>query len=597
MNLATNTRQLQLSALLELGKRYESGQQLDEAIDLYRGWLTSWPNEDSSLLIWYEFGRLLQKTGEHAKAENAFRSALEKKRDFHQATLALGMALESQGKIDEAIAIWQAAIPPQALQVDLLKNIARLLEQSHRVEETEQVLIDSLKLNNLQEEVITTLVQQRQKLCRWPVISSEINVPQSLQRDCIGPLASLALFDDPAINLAAAKRFLEAKSFIKTAGLLSERGQLYPKHDRIRVGFLSADFRLHATSIFFVSLIEKLDREKFEVYALDVTTTPDPFVGMRQRLLKAVDHHLELQSLNDLEAATLIRDAEIDVLIDMSGLTAGARPNIVAYRPAPLQISYIGFLASCGIPTIDYIMTTRDLFPARAKKGFTEKPLYLPGMYFTLDAERAPTQTLSRKDCNLPEEAIVYCALLNSFKITPDIFACWMRILKGVPDSVLWLVEENPTTRKNLESHAEKQGIDPGRLRFSQRVHPDAYRQRLALADLFLDTSPYGNGATAHDAVLANLPILTKPGKTMMSRVAAHIMTSVGVGDLVAPDLEQYEKMAIELGHDKGRLAAYRQTIQESRASSPLFDSNKFVKEFGDTILHAVKEIKATQPT
>jgi predicted O-linked N-acetylglucosamine transferase (SPINDLY family) len=593
MSTNASPKSLDINSILEAGRKLEAGGLVSQAIDLFREWLKSNANVELSFLIWYEFGRLLQKDGNYVKAESSFRAALEQKPQFVEAMLALGKSLESQGKLDQAIATWQSAIPSEELQIDLLNNIARLMDQTHRPEDAELALVRSLKLNNRQDAVVTTLLQQRQKLCRWPVISEEIGADIEFQKEHIGPLMSLALTDDPKENLGSVNRFLKSKQLDKVVQSPLKRGQFYKNHTKIRVGFLSADFRLHATSIFFAPLIEGLDRKIFEVYLLDITTASDPFFEMRKRLISVADQHVPLQNIDDAAAIARIIESEIDVLVDLSGLTAGARPGIVAARVAPLQMSYIGFLASCGMPSVDYIVTTKDLFPKKNQSGFTEKPLYLEGTYLVVDPNTELQPGVTRAQFNLPEDGMIYCALLNSYKITPEMFGAWMNILKAVPDSVLWLVDENPTTRKNLESYATSHGIDKARLHFSQRVHPAQYRSQLALADLFLDTSPYGNGATARDAVVANLPILTKPGRTMMSRLSAHVMKSMGLKELIVKDIGSYENKAIEIGKNKSMIREIKEKMLASRTTSLLFNTEKFTKDFGDAISYAVNETES----
>ncbi len=585
-------KSLDINSILEAGRKLEASGLVSQAIEVFREWLKINANVELSFLIWYEFGRLLQKDGNYVKAESSFRAALEQKPQFVEAMLALGKSLESQGKLDQAIATWQSAIPSEELQIDLLNNIARLMDQTHRPEDAELALVRSLKLNNRQDAVVTTLLQQRQKLCRWPVISEEIGADIEFQKEHIGPLMSLALTDDPKENLGSVNRFLKSKQLDKVAQSPIKRGQFYKNHTKIRVGFLSADFRMHATSIFFAPLIEGLDRTIFEVYLLDITTASDPFFEMRKRLISVADQHVPLQNIDDAAAIARIIESEIDVLVDLSGLTAGARPGIVAARVAPLQLSYIGFLASCGMPSVDYIVTTKDLFPKKNQSGFTEEPLYLEATYLVVDPNTELQPGVTRAQFNLPEDGMIYCALLNSYKITPEMFGAWMNILKAVPDSVLWLVDENPTTRKNLESYATSHGIDKARLHFSQRVHPAQYRSQLALADLFLDTSPYGNGATARDAVIANLPILTKPGRTMMSRLSAHVMKSMGLKELIVKDIASYENKAIEIGKNKSMIREIKEKMLASRTTSPLFNAEKFTKDFGDAISFAVQETK-----
>ncbi len=575
------------------GRSLETQGQREEAIAWYRHWLLQQPNAQGAHMCWYEYARLLFAHNHFETAENAFRCALELQPHFMEASVGLGKALEAQGRMADAIQTWESAIPAKPLQIELLNNIARVCETMHNAERAETALIDSLRLDNTQAAVITTLLQQRQKLCRWPVISEDLGVALDVQRAHVGPLMSLALFDDPVANRAAVQRFLENKPFSSMANPLVSAGKLYPNHTKIRVGFLSADFRLHATSVFFTPLIEQLDRNLFEVVLLDITTGADPFPFARQHLLGAADGVLALQNLDDTQAAAAIQAYEMDVLIDMAGLTAGARPGIVAQRPAPVQMSYIGFLGSCGIPNVDYVLTTNDMFPHEHAHAFSEKPLEIEGLYLSFTCDAPVNTGTQRADCDLPEDAFVYCALLNSYKITPEMFAAWMDILRNVPNSLLWLVEENPTMRANLEQQAHLHGIDAQRLRFSQRVHPAEYRTRLALADVFLDSSPYGNGATTRDVLSAHLPIITKPGHTMMSRLTAHMIAAVGLQELVVEDMEAYVRKAIALGHDRAQVAAYKQRLVDSRDTSPLYNTSLFAKRFGAAILQGVSQMQA----
>lgn len=589
MSTQIQVPQMAAASVMQAARELETNGSLDAAINIYRQWLTVHPNEGPSIMCWYEYGRLLQISGAYQKAESAFKACIEQNPRFTEGALALGKSLEAQNRLEEAIATWEKAIPAEDIQIQLLNNLARLHDQRHSVEEAEQALVKSLRLDPTQDSVITTLLQQRQKLCRWPVITPALGVSDEYQKQNVGPLMSLALFDNPRENLTSVMHFLASKNYFTSDKKLAQKGVVYSSHNKVRVGFLSADFRLHATSIFFSPLIEYLDRTKFEVYLLDITVAEDPFPFARQRMIEVAEHHIPLQSLSDEAAAEKIHALEIDVLVDMAGLTSGARPSIVAMRPAPIQMSYIGFLASCGIPNVDYIVTTQDMFVDAYADGFTEKPLKLGGTYvaFTNDGHVSTGNT--RANCGLPENSVVFCALLNTYKITPEMFTCWMNILKGVPNSVLWLVEENPTTRKNLEQHALDHSVSPDRLRFSQRVHPAEYRTRLAMADLFLDSSPYGNGATTRDVLLANLPILTKPGNTMMSRLTAHMVSAMGMDELVVDSMEAYVAQAISLGLNPRQLADYKSSIAAAKETSPLFKTQLFAKHFGEAILKAVE--------
>jgi predicted O-linked N-acetylglucosamine transferase (SPINDLY family) len=562
--------------------------QINEALDAYRVWLRKNPNLPVSFAMWFEYGRLLLNTGAFYQSENAFKAVLEQKADFAEAFMGLGSALEAQGKIDEAIAVWQGALRSVEVRTGLLNNIARVSDGRFSHDQTELVLLQSLYANPKQPEVISTLINVRQKLCQWPVFTKELPVSIAEQKKMIGPLASLALVDEPARNLEAAKRFIELKKYDAAFKPLVKKDHKYRKHPKIRLGFLAADFRLHATSVFFVQLLENLNREEFEIYGFDLTVVNFAGDYMRPRLLKALDHHIELQACTDEVAANKIRELEIDVLVDLSGLTSAARPGIVFRRPAPVQISYIGFLAGSAISTMDYVMTTPDLFEG-AESGFTEEPLYLKHTYATIDDSSPKLSHLTRQSQKLPEKDFVFCALLNPYKITQPVFESWMRILLATPNSVLWMISDTEKQKENLIECATSFGVDPKRLIFTQRIQPSEYRASLELADLFLDTSPYGNGATAHDAVVANLPMLTCPGKTMMSRLTAHFMKAMGLDELVAKDWSDYEAKAIDLANHPEKVLEYREVMRKSRESSALFNQKLFAEDFSMSIKKAME--------
>jgi predicted O-linked N-acetylglucosamine transferase (SPINDLY family) len=367
--------------------------------------------------------------------------------------------------------------------------------------------------------------------------------------------------------------------------------QPYTGHPKIRLGFLSADFRLHATSVFFAPLLAQLDRNIFEVYALDITVKQEVFSDVRIRLLGYVDHHVPLQGLTDDEAAKQISSLEIDVLIDLAGLTAGARPMIVQAKPAPIQVAYLGFIGSSAFSSIDYLITTNDLIAPGTADCYQEKLLCLPGAYLPIAPDLITYEDvpLERSQCGLPDDAVVYCALVNTYKITPQMFECWLRILKKVENGVLWLIGDNQTVQRNLTACASAQGVDINRLIFTARIPPARYRTYLKNADILLDTHPYGNGATAREAILANLPILTFPGKTMMSRLTAHLMSHLDLSDLIASDMAQYEQVAIRLGHNPTQIAQYKKQMREAQVNSTLFDVDQFVLDFADQIKSIVK--------
>jgi predicted O-linked N-acetylglucosamine transferase (SPINDLY family) len=300
---------------------------------------------------------------------------------------------------------------------------------------------------------------------------------------------------------------------------------------------------------------------------------------MRQRVLAAMDHHLPIHTLSDEQAAQLIRQNEIDILVDLTGLTAGSRFNILAYKPAPIQVSYLGLVGTCGIPEVDYILADRFVFPKELKPHFVEKPLYLPNVYQVNDSKRVIGETPSRESCGLPEDAFVYCSFNGSYKITPEVFACWIRILNRVQNSVLWLGADNQWARENLRNEVVRQGIDASRLIFAEKAPPAKYLARYRVADLFLDTSPYNAGTTASDALWAGLPVLTCPGRSFASRMAGALLTAVNMGELITHSLAEYEEKAVSLANNVKDYQLIRKRLEQEREHSTLFDAPRLVRD------------------
>ena len=554
--------------------------QLEAAIQCYQSWLAT-PESESEhhYIALFNMGVLLRSAGQNDAAIVAYQGSLKLRPDFYQAAVNLGLALEAQGRPEAAMAIWESALQPIEGPTLLLNHLGRSLENARFYAQAENKLERSLQLNPHQPDAIQHYFHLRQKQCEWPVIKSLPGLSEQELLDSFGPLGLLALSDDPGLQARAVQSWIARK-------LPTDLPRLSPidgyQHKRLRIGYMSCDFRWHAVSILTAELFELHDREQFEIYGIDFSV--DDGGSMRKRVISAMDHHLPIQTLNDEEAAQLIRAHEIDILIDLTGLTSGARYPILAYKPAPIQISYLGFVGSCGMPQIDYILVDRFVFPEELALFYLEKPLYLPEVYQSNDSQREIGATPSREVCQLPADGFVYCSFNGSYKITPEVFAVWMRILKRVPHSVLWLVADNPWAQQNLSDQAHKHGIDPNRLVFAERVAPAEYLARYRVADLLLDTSPYNAGTTASDALWAGLPVLTCPGRTFASRMAGSLLNAVGLNELIAADWLAYENKAVQLALQPEELANYRQRLASSAKSSPLFDTRRFVRNLEATL-------------
>jgi predicted O-linked N-acetylglucosamine transferase (SPINDLY family) len=334
---------------------------------------------------------------------------------------------------------------------------------------------------------------------------------------------------------------------------------------------------MHAVSLLTVQMFEHYDRERFEVYAY--SWSKEDGSDILKRIKQGVTAYVPVHHLSDEQVARAIRDQEIDILVDLQGLTSGARASILSYRPAPYAVTYLGFPGPVAHPQMDYVISDPYLITSEMEPYFVERPLHLDTVFQMSDDGRPMATGLKRSDYGLDESAIVFCAFSNTYKYTPDLFVVWMRILKAVPDAVLWLLEDNRWSKENLIAFARLHQVAPERLIFAPREAPDRYLARYALADLFLDTFPFNAGTTANDALFVNLPILTCSGNTFASRMAGALLHALTLDELIADDFNAYESKAIALGLDKQRLKSYPKRIQALKQSTGVFDSKRILKE------------------
>src|SRR5262249_26195466 len=349
------------------------------------------------------------------------------------------------------------------------------------------------------------------------------------------------------------------------------RGERYA-HQRIRVAYLSADFYDHATACLMAGLFERHDRSRFETFA--ISFSPDDGTAMLTRLKRSFDRFIDVRTRDDNDVATLVRELEIDIAVNLKGFTQGSRTRIFAKRSAPVQVSYLGFPGTMGASYIDYIIADRFLIPPDQRHGYTENVVYLPGSYQVNDRDRKiADRIVSRAEAGLPETGMVFCCFNNSFKITPDVFDVWMRLLREIDGSVLWLLQGNASAPANLRREAEARGVSGERLIFAVRAPLDDHLARHRLADLFLDTRHYNAHTTASDALWAGLPVLTCAGETFASRVAGSLLRAVGLPELVTHSLADYEALAFRLARDPEMLAGLTQKLARNRETYPLFDT------------------------
>jgi predicted O-linked N-acetylglucosamine transferase (SPINDLY family) len=362
----------------------------------------------------------------------------------------------------------------------------------------------------------------------------------------------------------------------------------YLEDQKIRIGYFSADFHEHATMYLMAQLFEMHDKSKFELIAFSFG--PDRQDSMRERAVAAFNQFYDVRDKTDQEIAQFSRDLGVDIAVDLKGFTLDSRTGIFSYRAAPIQISYLGYPGTMGAEFIDYIIADHIIIPQHLQDKYSEKVLYLPDCYQVNDQTREIADTkYSRESLGLPSTSFIYCSFNANYKITPTVFDAWMRILKSVDESILWLFEDNAKSALNLKNEAEKRGVNPDRIYFAKRVPLSEHLARQKVADLFLDTWPCNAHTTTSDALWAGLPVLTFPGESFASRVAASLVNAVGLTELIAGSEKQYEELAIELAKDSEKLNHYKKTLLLNLDSSPLFDTNKFTINLENLYIQLIK--------
>lgn len=484
--------------------------------------------------------RELQKSTE---AEQHYRKALALKPDFPEVYANLGHLWQDQGQLPRAIECYRQALALQPDYPEARGNLFYLLRQQ---------------------------CDWRDYRCHTETIVKAVTDG----RAGYGPLAFLAVSGSVQVQQQCAvshamHSHLTAKTPLWT-------GQRYA-HEKIRVAYVSADFREHAVAYLTAGLFEQHDKNRFVTVAISLAADDNSEIG--KRLRQAFCHYYDVSLWSALEIAQLLRDLEIDIAVDLMGYTKNCKPGIFAYRPVPVQINYLGFPATMGATCMDYIIADKYLIPEAYQAYYTEKPVYLPDCFQVNDANRFLPQTKpSRAECGLPESVFVFCTFNNSYKITPEFFSIWMRLLDKVPESVLWLVASNPAVQANLRREAVQHKINPERLIFATTLPYAEHLTRLQSADLFLDTLPFNAGTTASDALWAGVPVVTCSGEAFAARMAGSLLHVVGLPELITSTLEDYENLAFKLAVTPELLARIRNRLVENRHIHPLFDTGRFCR-------------------
>ncbi len=525
---------------------------------------------------YYNRGVVLQELKRFDAAVASYERAIAIQPNLAEAYNNLGAVLQEIKQFHAALASYERAIAIRPGYAEAHYNRGNALSDLKQIGAALQSYDQAFQINPDYEFLYGMRLHAKMLICDWDHIETQL---LELEKKILHgnpatpPFPLLGVKDSLALQRKAAKLFVQHKyPASHSIGLISR----HPPKDKIRVGYFSADFSEHPVSYLTVGLYETHDRARLEIIAFSFGYHADSEI--RKRLSLAFDRFLDVRDKNDREVAQLSRDLRIDIAIDLSGHTKGSRPGIFAHRAAPVQVSYLGYLGTMGAEYMDYIIADETLILKEYQKYYSEKIIYLPS-YQVNDSKRLiANEKFSREQLELPADGFAFCCLNNNYKITPTIFGSWMRILKAVDGSVLFLYAENEWVMANLAKEAQNRGIGNHRIIFGKWLPRPEYLARYRSFDLFLDTLPYNAGTTASDALWAGLPVLTCMGESFASRVAASLLNAIHLPELITHTLEDYERLAIELATHPSKLAEIRRKLETNRLTTPLFDTELFTK-------------------
>jgi predicted O-linked N-acetylglucosamine transferase (SPINDLY family) len=486
-----------------------------------------------------------------------------------------GIALQRLKRHEEAFASYTRALELEPGHADALHNLGNLLRERHRFADALASYERALDVKPDHPHAFSGAADSAMKLCDWErrrLFAEQIKAHVSAKKSMVDPFVFLGYSGDPALQLECANHYVE--NTISAGAPLVYSGRY---HDRLRIAYISSDFRSHPMAHSIVGLIEQHDHFRFEIFG--ISFGDDDGSEIRKRLVAGFEHFHDVRSMGDEEVAKLLYDLQIDIAIDLNGHTRNARPGIFARRPAPIQVSYQGFPGTTGANFIDYVIADTVVLPLEDQKFFTEKAVYLPDCYQVNDSKRRIAErTPFRRDLGLPEHGFVFCCFNNNWKITPTIFDVWMRLLHQVGGSVLWLLKDNEIAERNLCNEAQRRGIDSSRLVFAGRLPHPEHLARHRLAHLFVDTLPYNAHMTASDALWAGLPVVSCVGEAFAGRVGASLLHATGVPELITSNLQDYEALALRLARDPDQLMEIKARLLDHRDTCALFDTTRFAR-------------------
>lgn len=552
-------------ALARQGKHAEALQTFDRLIALHPG----------NAAAWCDRGAVLASLGRHREAWTSYDKSLALDPDLAAAWYGSALLYSSVLQHDAALKCFQRVLALEPDNAEAACKLGESLRPLGRDEEALMAFAEALRIDPEYPFVRGEVAWLKLHRCNWEGLEADVETTVRGVREgklVSMPLDFITLSDSAADQLACGRAYTGHMCKVPAAVLW--RGERYANR-RIRLAYVSADFRDHPVAYLIADLLERHDRSRFEVFGFSLGTESASRSGTRAR--NAFEHFSIVKDVGDEEVARRLREQEIDIAVDLMGPTLHSRPQVFALRPCPVQVNYLGYPGTAGTGFHDYLIADARVIPPGMERHYAEKVVRLPDSFQCNDSRRgAPSRAPGRADSGLPPEGAVYCCFNNSAKISPAVFDAWMRILRDVPRSVLWLFAEHPILQGNLRREAQSRGIDPRRLVFAPRVDYAEHLARLTLADVFLDTLPFNAGTTASDALWAGVPVVTRPGEAFAARMAASLLHAIGMPDLVTHTPEEYVALAVRLGNDPAFLAATKARLSANRTTQPLFDTERF---------------------
>lgn len=592
-------------ALQEAGQLHEAIESLDAALALKRDMPELWNNRGNMLLQMQRldeaitsFEHALALNPKLATAANHMAIALSIQGQYERALQAAdqaiahapqladahdtrGSALRRLQRHQEALASYEQALALRPQQLSYLANRCSVLEDMDRYEEAIEALRHIRALDPQFKCIKGRLLHAQRRCLDWTDIQA---LTREVEQDTLAgqlsdaPLNMLAVSGNAQVQRACAQQAMADQPEITRTAIAPRIRQA---GEKIRIAYVSADLREHAVSYLMAGVFEQHDRSQFEITAISLKPAQDSAMG--RRVQAAFDSFLDVSHWTDAQIIDHMRKHGYDIAIDLMGLTFGARPGIWAQGIAPVQVSYLGYPGTTGAPYMDVILADDMVIPPEQRQHYSERVVYLPDCFQANDRQRAiATHMPSRAELGLPDDAFVFCSFNNLYKIGPDTFDSWARILEQVPGSVLWLVDDQEIAQRHARQEAHARGIAPSRLIFAPRVAYPDHLARMRRADLFLDTLPFNAGTTASDALWAGLPVLTQPGQAFASRMAASLLRAIGLPELITHSAADYEALAVQLAQHPNQLQALRQRLVDNRLISPLFDTTRFTRNLED---------------